>query len=88
VYVIVSRCRVGRKSFSVIADDRSRMSTVWRMMPRCSGVVSFNNLYPEVSIGTSGYIETALPSSLPSLLQSAQYTLNTPVRAFLQLPVA
>lgn len=43
-YRIVSRYRVGRRSFSVIDCDRSRTRIRCRMIPRCKGVVSRSSL--------------------------------------------
>ncbi len=43
-YRIVSRYRLGRRSFSVIAEERSMMRMRCRMMPRWRGVVSFSVL--------------------------------------------
>lgn len=43
-YLRVRRYRVGRRSFSIMDCDKSRIRTRWRIMPRCNGVVSLKSL--------------------------------------------
>lgn len=43
-YRNVRRCRVGRRSFSDIAIERSITIIRWRIIPRCNGVVSLSVL--------------------------------------------
>lgn len=63
VYRIVSRYRLGRRSFSVIAEERSMTRMRCRMMPRWRGVVSFSVL---TGIHLSAFRSSTIHSSRAS----------------------
>ena len=84
-YRSVRRYRVGRKSFSTIANEKSRMSIRCRMIPLCKGVVSRNNLTAMLNSGVpSRFFPKPSPSKnspfpLPRLPQTLNRRVNTPI---------